>query len=199
MKKRFVFVIITLTFLSFFNNIAYAEFWGSKTSNKYHNPSCSWAQTITPANLIKFDTIEKAIKAGYIPCKACRPPSATKSKNNTESYFKIAKIETVDIDSQDERYAPYLKKIKIKVENIWSYPHQAFERRKEGISTVRFSLDQSGKLGASRIIKSSGYDLLDREALSAVRSAAPYEHFPQDINLSRLHIIASFQYRLLEQ
>jgi TonB family protein len=104
--------------------------------------------------------------------------------------------ETVDIDSQDERYEPYLKKIKIQVENVWSYPRQAFERKKEGISTVRFSIDQRGKLVASRIIKSSGYDLLDREALSAVRSAAPYEHFPQDINLSRLHIIASFQYRV---
>jgi protein TonB len=104
--------------------------------------------------------------------------------------------ETVNIDSLDERYAPYLKKVKIRIENAWSYPGQAFERKKEGISTVRFSLDQSGKLLASRIVKSSGYDLLDREAVSAVRAAAPYENFPQDINLSRLHIVASFQYSI---
>ena len=105
---------------------------------------------------------------------------------------------TVELDSQDTEYATYLKKIKKKIENIWSYPRQAFEREKEGISTVKFSLDKSGKLLASRIIKSSGYDLLDKETMSAIRAAAPYESFPPDINFSRLHILATFHYSLLK-
>jgi len=105
---------------------------------------------------------------------------------------------TVELDNQDTEYAAYLKKIKKKIENIWSYPRQAFEREKEGISTVKFSLDKSGKLLASRIIKSSGYDLLDRETISVIRAAAPYESFPPDINFSRLHILATFHYSLLK-
>ena len=105
---------------------------------------------------------------------------------------------TVELDSQDTEYATYLKKIKKKIESIWSYPRQAFERKKEGTSTVKFSLDKSGKLLASRIIKSSGYDLLDKETMSAIRAAAPYESFPPDINFSKLHILATFHYSLLK-
>jgi len=105
---------------------------------------------------------------------------------------------TVELDSQDTEYATYLKKIKKKIESIWSYPRQAFERKKEGTSTVKFSLDKSGKLLASRIIKSSGYDLLDKETISVIRAAAPYESFPPDINFSRLHILATFHYSLLK-
>ncbi|HLA28366.1 MAG TPA: energy transducer TonB [Syntrophales bacterium] len=105
---------------------------------------------------------------------------------------------TVELDSPDKEYAAYLKKIKRKIENIWSYPRQAFEREKEGTSTVKFSLDKSGKLLASRVIKSSGYDLLDKETISAIRAAAPYESFPPDINFSRLHILATFHYSLLK-
>lgn len=104
----------------------------------------------------------------------------------------------VELDNPDTEYASYLTKIKKKIENIWSYPRQAFERKKEGISTVKFTLDKSGKLLGNRIVNSSGYYPLDREALDAVRASAPYEPFPNDINLSRLHILASFRYRLVK-
>lgn len=50
-----------------------AEYWGSKKSDKFHYPSCKWAQKIKPGNRIVFKTKEDAIKVGYIPCKVCRP------------------------------------------------------------------------------------------------------------------------------
>src|SRR3989304_8704233 len=37
---------------------------------------------------------------------------------------------TVELDDPDAEYASYLTKIKKKIENIWSYPRQAFEREK---------------------------------------------------------------------
>jgi protein TonB len=118
------------------------------------------------------------------------PPGAAYEESATE--------ETISLDSADKRYAPYLKKIKIKIEKTWSYPRQAFEQKKEGISMVRFSLDKRGKLLGNRIVSSSGYDPLDWEALNAIRASAPYEPFPNNINLSRLHIMASFRYQLLK-
>ncbi|MCR4320469.1 MAG: hypothetical protein NUV74_09085 [Candidatus Brocadiaceae bacterium] len=59
-------------------SIVFAEYLGSKNSNKYHYPNCVWAQKINPKNLIKFDNPEDAIKAGYVPCKVCRPPASSK-------------------------------------------------------------------------------------------------------------------------
>lgn len=60
------------------------EFVGSKKSNKYHYPSCRWAQKIKPENLVKFTSPEEATKAGYIPCKVCKPPMATRSEISTD-------------------------------------------------------------------------------------------------------------------
>lgn len=123
-------------------------------------------------------------------------PLATESETGDE--LSENSENTVELDDPDAEYASYLKKIKKKIENIWSYPRQAFEREKEGTNTVKFSLDKNGKLLASRIIKSSGYDLLDKETMSVIRAAAPYESFPPDINFSKLHILATFHYSLLK-
>jgi len=51
------------------------KFYASKKSNKYHYPSCRWAKKIKPYNLIIFHSTGEAKRAGYVPCKVCRPPS----------------------------------------------------------------------------------------------------------------------------
>ncbi len=52
---------------------AFAEFWGTKTTKKFHTPSCSWAQKIKPNNLVKFKTVQEAKQSGFVPCKVCKP------------------------------------------------------------------------------------------------------------------------------
>ncbi|MDP2268357.1 MAG: TonB family protein [Deltaproteobacteria bacterium] len=106
--------------------------------------------------------------------------------------------ETIALDSEDQRFAPYLQKIKQKIENIWSYPPEAFAEKKMGVSTVAFSLDSRGRLVASKIVKSSGHKTLDRGTINVIKAAAPYAPFPPEINLSRLHIQATFMYRFLQ-
>lgn len=76
MKRRFSVLIILAILLLFITNLLSAEFWASKSSNKYHYPTCKWAQKINPNNLIKFSSPNEATKAGYIPCKVCRPPAS---------------------------------------------------------------------------------------------------------------------------
>lgn len=119
------------------------------------------------------------------------------SPQEAEAESNIVEQESIVLDSEDQRFAPYLKKIKQKIENSWSYPPEAFTAKKEGVSTVSFSLDRSGRLVESKIIESSGHEILDQATINVINRVAPYEPFPRSINLSRLHIQASFQYRLL--
>lgn len=49
-------------------------FVGSSKSDKYHYPSCEWAQKIKPSNLVCFSSSEDARAHGYVPCKVCNPP-----------------------------------------------------------------------------------------------------------------------------
>ncbi len=81
--KRAYSICVLFLLLVFFLTVAHgAEFWGSKNSNKYHYPTCRWAQKIKSYNLKRFSSPEEAVKAGYIPCKVCRPPLPTKSSIN---------------------------------------------------------------------------------------------------------------------
>lgn len=52
---------------------AIAGYRSSSKSNKFHRSSCRWAQRISPQNLVIFESREEARKAGYEPCKECKP------------------------------------------------------------------------------------------------------------------------------
>ena len=53
---------------------AEAEFVGFKKSNKYHYPTCKWARTRYPSQLIKFKSAAEAQERHYVPCPVCKPP-----------------------------------------------------------------------------------------------------------------------------
>lgn len=46
---------------------------GSVRSDKYHLPSCYWAQQINPSNEIWFTSKADAASHGYVACKVCDP------------------------------------------------------------------------------------------------------------------------------
>ena len=48
---------------------------GSINSDKYHYPSCRYAQQIYPENEIWFSSASDAQAMGYVPCKVYNPPT----------------------------------------------------------------------------------------------------------------------------
>jgi TonB family protein len=104
--------------------------------------------------------------------------------------------DTVDLDSTDTRYYSYLAKIKALVEGKWSYPSWASTRREKGTTIVKFSITEEGILSNATVLSSSGYASLDIESLYAIKAAAPYPRFPESFHLSRLNIVAKFNYTL---
>jgi len=44
---------------------------GSKNGTKYHLPDCSGAKRIKPENLVTFDSVSEAERAGYTPAANC--------------------------------------------------------------------------------------------------------------------------------
>ena len=103
--------------------------------------------------------------------------------------------ETVSLDSQELKYASYFSTIKRQIELVWSYPEQAATRGLQGKLLLQFILDRSGKLIDISLINSSGHKILDNAALGAVKTASPYNPFPEKIQKRKLRIIASFKYK----
>ena len=104
--------------------------------------------------------------------------------------------ETVNLGSGDEKYVPYLKRIKRKIEGIWTYPQKASELKEEGITVVKFTIERNGTLKDTDIITTSGSQLLDQGTLSVIKSASPFDPLPQNLNLAKLHIVATFNYKI---
>ena len=50
-----------------------AVYWASKKTDKFHKPSCEWAQKISDYNKITFSSRQEALDSGRIPCEVCNP------------------------------------------------------------------------------------------------------------------------------
>lgn len=70
-RRRVILAALLCFFLA--TTALLAEVVGSKNSNKYHNPSCEWAQKINPRNKVTFKDAKEAESKGYVACKVCKP------------------------------------------------------------------------------------------------------------------------------
>ena len=49
------------------------EYWASAKAEKFHLPSCEWAQKIGEDNKIVYHSRDDAISDGKVPCGVCNP------------------------------------------------------------------------------------------------------------------------------
>ena len=110
--------------------------------------------------------------------------------------FKEEDQDTISLDTDDERYVTYARIIKKKIMRHWKYPPKAREYLLEGRLMAVFSLKRNGQMIKIEVLENSGYEVLDDEAVRAIRTAAPFPLFPENITVNRLNIKARFNYRL---
>jgi protein TonB len=122
-----------------------------------------------------------------------KPESQKSGEVSPSPYMAEA---TVSLDSQDVKYVSYLTKIKKKIEPLWHYPEPARTIGLQGKLALCFSIVRNGQLTRLELLSSSGHPLLDEQALKAVKSAAPYFPLPEKLQISRLNINATFEYRI---
>ncbi len=106
-----------------------------------------------------------------------------------------AKLEPTGINNQMDYHA-YLKGVKENIVHAWHYPEQASEQGEEGKVDVEFTILKDGRLLNVRILQSSGFSALDREAIRAVGAASPFTPIPKQIALEQLSIRFIFNYTL---
>jgi protein TonB len=100
----------------------------------------------------------------------------------------------VHLNTRDPQFVTYFGSIKRAIEVVWQYPEMALRYGLQGKLLMEFSILGNGELARARVVRSSGSNLLDEEALRAVRSAAPFSPIPPWIAKEQLDILASFEY-----
>ncbi len=106
----------------------------------------------------------------------------------------IEEGETVALNTTEFRFASYFSGIKRKIELVWDYPEAAARRGEQGRLKLRFTIKKDGSLEDVTLLKSSGYPILDDEAIRAIKVAAPYNPFPKNLKQERINIVATFEY-----
>jgi len=98
------------------------------------------------------------------------------------------------LDTREPKYVSYFASIKRAIESVWQYPEPALRHGLQGKLLLEFTISGNGELERTRLIRSSGFSVLDQEAVRAVEAASPFHPIPAWIGRSRLDVIASFEY-----
>ncbi len=149
---------------------------------------------ITDKNIVK-------IKGGLFNTKANisrKGSSNLFSFDKTYEYqYKNSKDEaTVSIGTQSIKYASYMQHIKDMIQNTWVYPEDAKENNQQVGLLIIFTINSDGSVSRVRLLRSSGYGLLDQAAINAVKEASPFPKLPKRFHIKRLNVYATFLYKL---
>jgi protein TonB len=95
----------------------------------------------------------------------------------------VANLQTADDKRGGLTEADALRLIIAAIERAKSYPALARRRSIEGTVYVSFSIGAEGGAGEIKVVKSSGYKILDEETVKAIKNAAPYPYVNERIEV----------------
>ncbi len=102
----------------------------------------------------------------------------------------------IDLNTTEYRYIGYFSSLRKSIELVWNYPMEAARRGMQGEVDVEFAINKDGRAGRIRVVKSSGYPILDDAIVEAIRLASPFAPLPKGFNKERLVIVGAFHYVL---
>jgi len=102
--------------------------------------------------------------------------------------------QTISLDSREPRFQDYLAHLKSRISREWVYPEEAQQNGVSGELQLVFTVNKSGVLTYIQLVESSGFPILDAEALRAVKAAAPFSPFPSQLGDEPWNVRASFRY-----
>jgi protein TonB len=106
--------------------------------------------------------------------------------------------DSVTLDTDEFKFISYNRWLKIKVESVLKYPELAAVSGYQGALFIKFDILKDGSLGDVEVLKSSGYKILDDEALRSIRTAAPFQPLPDEWKMERYSIRAAVIFYLGE-
>lgn len=93
------------------------------------------------------------------------------------------------LDTSDERYRMWFLQSSRRVQNALSFPQERALEMDQGTSIYMVEVNRNGTLvGRPHLVRTSGFDDMDRAALDAIRQATPFSPIPSDLAPHLAHI-----------
>lgn len=100
------------------------------------------------------------------------------------------------IDPEQEAMLRYQDMIKQRIQQERRYPLWAKKQAIEGSVYLSFKVLTNGLTRDIEIIQSSGYEILDREAIKTIQRGEPFPTIPKEINMPSLQMRISLVFKL---
>jgi periplasmic protein TonB len=104
-------------------------------------------------------------------------------EETSTAYAHRPRRKAISASTREYKYAAYLEAWRRKVEQIGNlnYPEEAKKHKLYGNLILHVAVRSDGSLESVRVLRSSGFDILDQAAVNIVKLAAPFSPFPSDI------------------
>lgn len=102
----------------------------------------------------------------------------------------------IDINTSEYRFIGYFTNMRKAIELVWNYPIEASQRGMQGEVGLEFAINKDGTTSRIKVLKSSGYDVLDRAIVDAIRLASPFSPLPTGFGKNKIVVTGSFRYVL---
>ncbi|MBN2809546.1 MAG: energy transducer TonB [Deltaproteobacteria bacterium] len=150
-------------------------------------------ETETPPNLKKlFPSFEELTKI----TEERQHQAAQEGKSQPHLPNRLKTSTEISLNTLDYQFHSYYLALKRKIELVWEYPYKARQTGLQGRLLLRFIINQDGTLADVTILRSSGVELLDHEAVRALHNAAPFPPLPARMHTDHLAVTATFEYLL---
>ncbi len=102
----------------------------------------------------------------------------------------------LNLRQDNDKLISFFRRFSDRVEAVWNYPLEAASQGIEGTLLIKIIVNKKGELIDAIPMESSGSEILDYEAITAVYRAAPFGNLPSSYKYEQLKIYAHFQYNL---
>ena len=117
-----------------------------------------------------------------------------KIKEKTEQKLPPRPVKV--INSQNVAMLRYQDMIKQRIESCRRYPDWAKRQGFQGLTYLTFTVLSDGKARDIKIIHSSGFSILDNEAVFTIKRACPFPPIPQEINQSSVSMEVAIAFKI---
>lgn len=111
---------------------------------------------------------------------------------------EVVESDRIDLNTAEYKYISYFTKIRKAINLVWVYPTDAVRRGMSGEVQVEWTILKDGAVKRVRVVKSSGYDILDDAIVEALKLASPFPNLPDAWKVERKIIVGSFKYILTD-
>lgn len=103
--------------------------------------------------------------------------------HSSVSYANRQRRKAISASTREYKYANYLEAWRRKVERVGNlnYPEEAKRHKMYGTLILHVAVRADGSIEGIRVLRTSGFDVLDEAAISIVELSAPFAPFPPDI------------------